>query len=135
MGTGVAQTTQHPSKESTLKVKPTSRRSTLIVTTDGAGIAGHAGSAALTELADRLGWTAALAPTRRRRSAHDPGRVVRDLVVSIADGGECLADLSGGTVQPPGDSDHALPLPREERAGCVARCMSGSEGGSGKRAG
>jgi len=81
-----------------LKVKPTSRRSTLIVTTDGAGIASHAGSAALTELADRLGWTAALSvgmePTRRRRSAHDPGRVVRDLIVSIADGGDCLADLS-----------------------------------------
>ena len=79
-------------------MKPTSRRSTLIVTTDGAGIASHAGSAALTELADRLGWTTALsaglAPTRRRRSAHDPGRVVRDLIVTIADGGDCLADLS-----------------------------------------
>lgn len=80
-----------------MKVKPT-RRSTLIVTTDGVGIASHAGSAALTELADRLGWTAALsagmAPTRRRRSAHDPGRVLRDLVASVADGGDCLADLS-----------------------------------------
>src|SRR5215467_10347461 len=79
-------------------MKPTSRRSTLIVTTDGAGFASHAGSAALTELADRLGWTAALpagmAPTRCRRSAHDPGRVVRDLIVTIADGGDCLADLS-----------------------------------------
>jgi hypothetical protein len=85
-------------------VKPTSRRSTLIVTTDGAGIASHAGSAALTELADRLGWTAALsaglAPTRRRRSAHDPGRVVRDLIVAIADGGDCLADLSVLREQP-----------------------------------
>ena len=87
-----------------MKVKRTSRRSTLIVTTDGAGIASHAGSAALTELADRLGWTAALsrgmAPTRRRRSAHDPGRVVRDLIVSIADGGDCLADLSVLREQP-----------------------------------
>jgi hypothetical protein len=58
----------------------------------------HAGSAALTELADRLGWTAVLsagmAPTRRRRSVHDPGQVVRDLIVSIRDGGDCLADLS-----------------------------------------
>jgi hypothetical protein len=71
---------------------------------DGAGIASHAGSAALTELADRLGWTAALsagmAPTRRRRSAHDPGRVVRDLIVAIADGGDCLADLSVLREQP-----------------------------------
>ena len=79
-------------------MKPSNRRSTLIVTTDSAGIASHAGSAALSDLADRLGWTAALsvgmAPTRRRRSAHDPGRVVRDLIVSVADGGDCLADLS-----------------------------------------
>ena len=30
---------------------------------------------------------------RERRSAHDPGRVVRDLAVAIADGGDCLADL------------------------------------------
>ena len=104
MDTGVAQTSQPPTKESTLKVKPTSRRITLIVTTDGAGIASHAGSAALTELADRLGWTAALsagmAPTRRRRSAHDSGRVVRDLIVTIADGGDCLADLSVLREQP-----------------------------------
>ena len=35
-----------------------------------------------------------MVPTRRRRSAHDPGRVLRDLIVSIADGGDCLADLS-----------------------------------------
>ena len=85
-------------------MKTTSRRNTLIVTTDGAGIASHAGSAALTELTDRLGWTAALsaelAPTRRRRSAHDPGRVVRDLIVSIADGGDCLADLGVLREQP-----------------------------------
>jgi hypothetical protein len=66
--------------------------------------ASHAGSAALTELADKLGWSAALsagmAPTRQRRSAHDPGRVVRDLIVAIADGGDCLADLNVLREQP-----------------------------------
>src|SRR2546430_11630661 len=41
-----------------------------------------------------------MAPTRRRRSAHDPCRVVRDLVVSIADGGDCLADLAVLREQP-----------------------------------
>jgi len=50
------------------------------------------------------GWTAALSvgmePTRCRRSAHDPGRVVRDLIVTIADGGDCLADLSVLREQP-----------------------------------
>jgi hypothetical protein len=32
---------------------------------------------------------------RERRSGHDPGRVVRDLAVMLADGGECLSDLGG----------------------------------------
>src|ERR1700690_4132460 len=34
-----------------------------------------------------------MASTRERRSAHDPGVVLRDLAVMLADGGECLADL------------------------------------------
>lgn len=35
-----------------------------------------------------------MAPTRSRRSAHDPGRVLRDLIVMIADGGDCVSDLA-----------------------------------------
>ncbi len=35
-----------------------------------------------------------MAKTRARRSAHDPGRVLRDLVVMLTDGGDCLSDLS-----------------------------------------
>ena len=69
----------------------------LVVTADGAGQVGHAGSALLAGTADRVGLTAALseamAPTRERRSAHDPGVVLRDLVVCLADGGDCLSDL------------------------------------------
>ena len=34
-----------------------------------------------------------LAGLKQRRSGHDPGRVVRDLAVMLADGGDCLADL------------------------------------------
>jgi len=69
----------------------------LVVTADGTGQVGHAGSALLVGAADRVGLTAALsgamAPTRERRSAHDPGVVLRDLVVTLADGGDCLTDL------------------------------------------
>jgi hypothetical protein len=69
----------------------------LRVTADGSGQVGHAGSALLVGAADRLGLTralsAAMAPTRQRASAHDPGEVLRDLVVMLADGGDCLADL------------------------------------------
>ena len=35
----------------------------------------------------------ALAATRERRSAHDPGRVLVDVAVMLADGGECVTDL------------------------------------------
>ena len=34
-----------------------------------------------------------MAGTRKRRSAHDPGVVLRDLAVMLADGGDCVADL------------------------------------------
>ena len=70
----------------------------LVVTADGSGQVAHAGSALLVGAADRLGLTYALsdamASTRERVSAHDPGVVLRDLVVMLADGGDCLADLA-----------------------------------------
>ena len=69
----------------------------LSVTADGTGLVAHAGSALLTGVADRVGLTralsAAMSPSRQRRSAHDPGVVLRDLAVMLADGGTCLADL------------------------------------------
>jgi hypothetical protein len=37
------------------------------------------------------GW---LAPVKQCRRGHDPGRVIRDLAVMLADGGECVSDLS-----------------------------------------
>ena len=59
----------------------------------------HAGTALLSQVADKTGLTGALslrlAAMKERRSGHDPGRVIRDLAVMLADGGECLADLGG----------------------------------------
>ena len=67
------------------------------VTADGEGVVGHAGSLLLHELADRLGLTRALstglAGAFGRWRQHDPGTVVRDLAVMLADGGDCLSDL------------------------------------------
>jgi hypothetical protein len=81
-------------------VKPTTRLQTVEVTADGEGLVSHAGAALLVELADRVGLTAglsdALAGTRERRSAHDPGRVLRDVAVMLADGGDCVTDLDAG---------------------------------------
>ena len=89
-------------------MKPTnSRRNSqrrFKVTTDGEGIANHVGSAALRELTDVLGFTRELARgmaiTRQRRSAHDPGHVLRDLVVMLAAGGDCVSDLASLRDQP-----------------------------------
>lgn len=78
-------------------VKRNTRRPRLVVSADGTGVAAHAGSRLLADVADALGLTAglsaAMAPTRQRRSAHDPGRVLVDLAVMVADGGTSLSDL------------------------------------------
>jgi hypothetical protein len=57
----------------------------------------HTGTALLSQVADKVGLTSALsaglAPLKQRRRGHDPGRVIRDLAVMLADGGECVSDL------------------------------------------
>jgi hypothetical protein len=64
----------------------------------------HAGSALLAGVADRTGLTRALSiglgGLRARRGRHDPGRVITDLAVMLADGGDCLADLQAMRDQP-----------------------------------
>jgi hypothetical protein len=82
-------------KEGTLRVQATNSPSSFDVTTDGTGVVGHAGAALLRELADRLGLTSALGwhgPLGRRR--HPDAAVLRDLAVTLADGGDCLSDLA-----------------------------------------
>jgi hypothetical protein len=80
-----------------LKVMREGRPVTVDVTADGAGLVSRAGTALLARVADKLGLTSALslrlAGLRRRRRGHDPGRVIRDLAVMLADGGECISDL------------------------------------------
>jgi hypothetical protein len=82
-----------------LRVQRDGRSVTVEVTADGEGLVSHAGSALLAQIADKSGLTAALsvrlAGLKRRRSGHDPGRVVRDLAVMLGDGGDCLTDLGG----------------------------------------
>jgi hypothetical protein len=80
-----------------LRVQRDGRDFTVEVSADGEGLVSHAGSALLAQVADKTGLTGALslrlAGLKARRSGHDPGRVVRDLAVMLADGGDCLADL------------------------------------------
>ncbi|MCA1698436.1 MAG: IS1380 family transposase [Actinobacteria bacterium] len=73
------------------------RRFTVEVRADGEGVVSHAGSALVALIADKTGLTDALsvglAGLKARRCGHDAGRVIRDLAVMLADGGDCLADL------------------------------------------
>jgi hypothetical protein len=81
-----------------LKVTGITSFGTVDVVADGMGLSSRAGAALLALTAQRLGLTdglsGALADTRERRSAHDPGRVLCDLAVMAADGGRCVSDLA-----------------------------------------
>src|SRR5437879_3248346 len=94
---------QNPRQEGTYHVKATKWRPALKVTADGKGLATHAGSRLLAEMADRSGLTdalsEALAPMCKRRRRHDPGKVISDLAVTIAGGGDALANLLGLRLQ------------------------------------
>jgi len=73
------------------------------VVADGEGICSHVGAALLSELSDRLGLTGELgrrANLGRGGGARDRGQVLRDLVVMLADGGDCVSDLAGLRQQP-----------------------------------
>lgn len=88
-----------------MKVQRDGRSFTVEVTADGEGLVSHAGTALLTQVADKTGLTRALsrelAPMRERRAGHDPGRIIRDLAVMLTDGGEALTDLGAIREQAP----------------------------------
>ncbi len=79
-------------------MKRNATRQRLVVTGDGGNVVGHAGVRVVCDLADALGLTdglsAAMAATKRRRRGHDRGRVLVDLAVMLADGGETISDLA-----------------------------------------
>jgi hypothetical protein len=67
---------------------------------DGRGkkVVSGAGSVLLTRTAATVGLdaalSAALSPWRRPLTRHDPGKVLLDLAISLAIGGDCLADIA-----------------------------------------
>ena len=66
------------------------------VSAKGPDLTSRAGTVLLSGLADRLGLTESLTAAlhvHSRKVRHEPGRVVRDLAVLLADGGDCLSDL------------------------------------------
>ncbi|HET9895149.1 MAG TPA: transposase, partial [Streptosporangiaceae bacterium] len=70
----------------------------MIVSADGKGIVSQSGGLLLTRTLqvtglDR-GLSAELGRWRPGRAVHDPGKIVADLAVTLALGGDCLADIA-----------------------------------------
>ncbi len=77
-------------------MKHTTWSAGLSVSADGSGVVAHAGSVALRLLADRTGLTGQLSKALTRKGfvpVHDRGRVLTDVAVLLADGGEAIADI------------------------------------------
>ena len=76
----------------------TTTRPRVTATTDGEGVVSHAGSRLLADVADRTTLTVelgeALAVLRRPRARHDPGRVLVDMAVAVADGATTISDIA-----------------------------------------
>jgi Transposase DDE domain group 1 len=68
------------------------------VAASGVGVVSQAGGVLLTEAVRAVGvdraLSAALAPWRKARAVHDPGKTVLDLALALALGGDCLADVA-----------------------------------------
>jgi hypothetical protein len=76
----------------------TARRPRIVVSADGTGIISQAGGLLLTQALRATGLdaglSAALGRWRPGRAVHDPGKVIADLAVTLALGGDCLADIA-----------------------------------------
>jgi hypothetical protein len=79
-------------------VQATTTRPTITATADGEGVVSHAGSRLLADVADKTTLTAqlaeALAGLRKPRARHDPGRVLVDMAVAVADGATTISDVA-----------------------------------------
>ncbi|MCH0560971.1 IS1380 family transposase [Streptomyces sp. MUM 16J] len=64
----------------------------------GRGVVSQAGSVLLAETVRKTGLdsaiSAALAPWRKQRAVHDPGKILLDVALAVALGGDCLADVA-----------------------------------------
>jgi hypothetical protein len=63
----------------------------------GRGVVSQAGAVLLVETVRKSGLdtaiSAALAPWRKPRAVHDPGKILLDVALAVALGGDCLADV------------------------------------------
>jgi hypothetical protein len=85
-------------------MKITALRPKITVSADEPGIVSQAGALLLTQTLRATGLDrsvpAALDRWRPGRAAHDPGKIITDLAVAVALGGDCLADVAMLRAQP-----------------------------------
>ena len=78
--------------------KSTGPYPSLTVDTTAKRVVSHAGAVLLAATASRIGLdrdlSAVLRPWMRPLAVHDPGKVLLDLAISVAIGGDCLADIA-----------------------------------------
>ncbi len=78
--------------------KSTGSYPALTVDTTAKRVVAHAGAAVLAATAGKVGLdrelSTALRPWMRPLAIHDPGKVLLDLAISVAIGGDCLADVA-----------------------------------------
>ena len=79
-------------------MQDTARRPKITVSADGSGIVSQAGALLLIQTLrvtglDR-GLSAGLARWQPNRAVHDSGKIIADLAVTLALGGDCLADIA-----------------------------------------
>jgi hypothetical protein len=85
-------------------MKVTATRPKITVSADGKGIVSQGGALMVTQTMRATGLdqglTAALERWRAPRAVHHPGKIIADLVVTLALGGDCLADIAVLRAQP-----------------------------------
>lgn len=105
-------------------MQATTTRPKIIVTADGAGVVSHAGSRLLADVADRttvIGeLSQALDVLRRPGTRHDPGRILVDLAVAVADGATTISEID--VLRDQGDSSSG----RWRRTRRVGGCSTAS---------
>ena len=105
-------------------MQATTTRPKITAAADGEGVVSHAGSRLLADVADRTTLTAELGEVlgglRKARARHDPGRVLVDMAVAVADGATTISEDrgvggSGGVVRVGGVGLDVLAVARPAR--------------------
>ena len=111
-------------------LKSTGSYPSLIVDTTAQRAVSHAGAVLLAATASRIGLdrelSTALRPWMRPLAVHNPGKVLLDLAIAVAIGGDCLADIAQVRSEPgvfghvASDPD-GVPADRHPRRRCTGR--------------